>query len=215
MKTFANLNELQIIDRIKKLINTAKTSSLKKIDKGAVLKGGRFRETIEKYYGQKLLWPLVETDLILVFEDYKEVIDRNLIIAIEIKYFKPKVDANLNKYLRQAYREFGQPLRNLIYGFDSIVLWHIFHEKIEDEKTKTYTNTINETIKKLNLPMLYFATKFSENKFKFYQPWEIDYQNTEYVVRSFRSSCANKRNPLPKEEIEKYRNAIKVAIGIP
>lgn len=213
MKTFANLNEPQIIDKIKKLINVAEVSGLRKIDKGAVLKGLRFRETIEKYYRGKLLWPLIEADLILIFEDYKEIIDRNLIVAVEIKYLTPKVDTD--KQLRQAYREIGQPLRNLIYGFDSIVLWHIFHERIEDEKIKTYTTTVYETIQKLRLPMLYFATKFSEDKFKFYQPWDIDYQNIEYIVRNLQNSCNDTRNPLLSEEIEGYRNAIKVAIGIP
>lgn len=213
MKTFANLNEPQIIDKIKKLINVVEVSGLRKIDKGAVLKGLRFRETIEKYYRGKLLWPLIEADLILIFEDYKEIIDRNLIVAVEIKYFTPKV--NTNKQLRQAYREIGQPLRNLIYGFDSIVLWHIFHERIEDVKIKTYTTTVYETIQKLKLPMLYFATKFSEDKFKFYQPWDIDYQNIEYIVRNLQNSCNDTRNPLLREEIEGYRNAIKVAIGIP
>jgi hypothetical protein len=213
MKTFANLTEPQIIDKIKELINVVEISGLKKIDKGAVLKGSRFKETIEKYYRGKLLWPLIEADLILIFEDYKEIIDRNLIVAVEIKYFTPKV--NTDKQLRQAYREIGQPLRNLIYGFDSTVLWHIFHERIEDEKIKTYTTTVYETIQKLKLPMPYFATKFSEDKFKYYQPWDIDYQNIEYIIRNLQNSCNDTRNPLQKKEIEGHRNAIKVVIGIP
>ncbi|GAI78996.1 unnamed protein product, partial [marine sediment metagenome] len=171
--------------------------------------------TIEKYYREKLLWPLIETDLILIFEDYREITDKNLIIAIEVKYFPPKKEIDLDKQLRQAYREFGQPLRNLIYGFDSIVLWHIFHEKVEDEKIKSYTNTVNKTINKLCLPMLYFATKLLDDKFKFYQPWNIDYNNIEYVLNYINNSCAEKRNPLTIEEIEKYRNAIKVTAGIP
>lgn len=215
MKTSANLKEPQITDTLIKLTNAAEVYGFKKNCQRSCFKRGEIREVVEKYYGRKLLWPLIEPDLIIIFEDYKEIIDKNLIVAAEIKYFKPKTNTDLNKHLRQAYREFGQPLRNLIYGFDSIILWHIFHEKIEDEKAKVYATTINETIKKLNLPMLYFATKFSEDKFKFYQPWDIDYQNTEYVVRNFKSSCNNTRNLLPRKEIEEYRNAIKVAIGIP
>ncbi len=215
MNTYNNLKEAKITNKLKNLIDATKMTSFKKIDKGAILKGSRFRETIEKYYREKLLWPLIETDLILIFEDYREIIDKNLIIAIEVKYFPPKKEIDLDKQLRQAYREFGQPLRNLIYGFDSIMLWHIFHEKVEDEKIKSYTNTVNKTINKLCLPMLYFATKLLDDKFKFYQPWNIDYNNIEYVLNYIKNSCAEKRNPLTTEEIEKYRNAIKVTVGIP
>ena len=215
MKAFDELKEAQVIDKLKKLINTSAVTGLKKIEKGSVLKGKRFRETVEKYYGKKLLWPLIETDLIMIFEDNRKIIDGNLIVAVEIKYFQPKTNTDLDKQLRQAYRECGQPLRNLIYGFDSVILWHIFNEKVEDEKIKVYTNTVNETIKRLNLPMLYFVTKFSENNFKFFQPWDIDYNDVKYLVRSLESSCMEKRNCLPKNEIEEYRNAIKVAIGIP
>lgn len=215
MNTYNNLKEAKITNKLKNLIDATKMTSFKKIDKGAILKGSRFRETIEKYYREKLLWPLIETDLILIFEDYREIIDKNLIIAIEVKYFPPKKEIDLDKQLRQAYREFGQPLRNLIYGFDSIMLWHIFHEKVEDEKIKSYTNTVNKTINKLCLPMLYFATKILDDKFKFYQPWNIDYNNIEYVLNYIKNSCAEKRNPLTTEEIEKYRNAIKVTVGIP
>lgn len=215
MNTYNNLKETKITNKLKNLIDATKMTSFKKIDKGAILKGSRFRETIEKYYREKLLCPLIETDLILIFEDYREIIDKNLIIAIEVKYFPPKKEIDLDKQLRQAYREFGQPLRNLIYGFDSIVLWHIFHEKVEDEKIKSYTNTVNKTINKLCLPMPYFATKLLDDKFKFYQPWNIDYNNIEYVLNYINNSCAEKRNPLTIEEIEKYRNAIKVTVGIP
>lgn len=111
MKTFANLTEPQIIDKIKKLINVAKISGLRKIDKGAVLKGLRFRETIEKHYRGKLLWPLIEADLILIFEGYKEFIDRNLIVAVEIKYFTPKVAADKQLSPLQAAL-FALALRN-------------------------------------------------------------------------------------------------------
>jgi uncharacterized iron-regulated protein len=31
---------------------------------------GGFKEIVEKWYGRKNPWPLVEPDLILVFEDY-------------------------------------------------------------------------------------------------------------------------------------------------
>lgn len=63
--------------------------------------------------------------------------------------------------------------------------------------------------------MPYFATKLLDDKFKFYQPWNIDYNNIEYVLNYINNSCAEKRNPLTIEEIEKYRNAIKVTVGIP
>lgn len=72
MNTYNNLKETKITNKLKNLIDATKMTSFKKIDKGAILKGSRFRETIEKYYREKLLWPLIETDLILIFEDYIE-----------------------------------------------------------------------------------------------------------------------------------------------
>ncbi len=184
-----DITESKIINKLIQLININGISDLKKIDKGATLKGKRFKETIEKYYHRKLLWPLIEADLIFVFEDWKMIFDRNLIVAVETKYFPPKTESDLEKQLRQAYREFGQPLRNLVYGFDSILLWHIFHESIEDKKIEMYTNTVSDTIKKLDLPMLYFWTKFSENRFKFYQPWSFDYQDLRYLIKKFIPRC--------------------------
>lgn len=210
-----DITESEIINKLIQLVNTEGISGLEKIEKGSILKGKRFKETIEKYYRRKLLWPLIEADLIFVFEDWKNIFDRNLIVALEIKYFTEGIESDLEKQLRQAYREFGQPLRNLVYGFDSIVLWHIFHESIEDKKIDMYANTVSDTIKKLDLPMLYFGTKFSENRFKFYQPWSIDYQDLRYLIECFKSSCREKRNPLKGEEIKDFRNAIKVALGIP
>ena len=206
-----NKIETKITEKILHLIREANVYGLRKIEKGSILKNKRFKETIEKWYGRKIPSVLVEPDLILIFEDHRKVIDNNIICAIEIKFFKSS--PNLDKELRQAYREFGQPLRNLIFGFDAVALWHIFDEEISDEKIKNYTQLIRDVVERLQLPMEYIATKLSQHKFKIFQPWDIDYSDVEYVIRSVKGLLENKRNPL--SDIKEYRDAIKVAMGVP
>lgn len=206
--------EVKVIDKFYRVINNSKISGLRKVQKGSILKNKRFRETVEEWYGKKVPWPIVESDLILVFQDYSRVIDTNLIAAVEIKFFKQS--QNLDKQLRQAYREFGQPLRNLIYGFDSVALWHVFDETIEGAKIRNYATIVANTIEKLKLPVVYLATKLSQDKFKIFKPWDIDSSNDmEYIIKSLKGLFENERNPLPQSETKEYRDAIKVTLGIP
>jgi hypothetical protein len=214
-----NKIETKVIMELLNLINQANIFGLRKIEKGSILKNKRFRETIEKWYGIKIPHVVAEPDLILVFEDYDSLVGDSIIGAIEIKYFKE--NPHLDKELRQAYREFGQPLRDLIFGFDTAILWHIFSKEINEEKIKYYSQLLEDTIQKLNLPIIYIATKLSQNKFKIFRPWDIDYSDINSTIKCLRGLFENKRNPLlniketSDESIKSYRSAIKVALGIP
>ncbi len=208
-----NQNEVKVTKRLNRLISSSGVHELRKVEKGSILKNKRFRGTVQDWYGKKAPWPIIESDLILVFKDYSKVIDDNLIAAIEIKFFKQS--QNLDKQLRQAYREFGQPLRNLMYGFDSVALWHVFHEAIDKEKIKGYTTIVGDTIEKLRLPVVYLGTQLSQDKFKIFQPWDLDYNDMSYIMRSLKGLFENKRNPLSQFEIKEYRDAIKITLGIP
>lgn len=208
-----NQNEVKVTKRLNRLISSSGVHELRKVEKGNILKNKRFRGTVQDWYGKKAPWPIIESDLILVFKDYSKVIDDNLIAAIEIKFFKQS--QNLDKQLRQAYREFGQPLRNLMYGFDSVALWHVFHEAIDKEKIKSYTTIVGDTIEKLRLPVVYLGTQLSQDKFKIFQPWDLDYNDMSYIIRGLKGLFENKRNPLSQFEIKEYRDAIKITLGIP
>jgi hypothetical protein len=134
-RTDNNALEVKVTNRLYQIITSMEIYGLRKVEKGGILKKRKFRETVEKWYGKKVYWPLIEPDLIFVFEDWSNKRgDGNLIAAVEIKFFKPS--KNLDKRLRRAYREFGQPLRNLIYGFDAVCLWHVFDENISKEKLR-------------------------------------------------------------------------------
>lgn len=206
-------SEVKVTKELHRIISSSGLHGLRKVEKGNILKNKRFRGTIQDWYGKKAPWPIIESDLILVFEDHSKVIDGNLIAAIEIKFFKQS--QNLDKQLRQAYREFGQPLRNLMYGFDSVALWHVFDETIDERKIRNYTTIVGDTITKLNLPVVYLATKISEDRFKIFQPWDLDYNDMNYILRSLKGLFENKRNPLSQSEIKEYRDALKVTLTIP
>jgi hypothetical protein len=206
-------SEVNVTKELHRIISSSSLHGLRKVEKGSILKNKRFRGTVQDWYGKKAPWPMIESDLILVFEDISKAIDNNLIAAIEIKFFKQS--KNLDKQLRQAYREFGQPLRNLMYGFDSVALWHIFDENLDEGKSRDYAAIVGDTITKLKLPVVYLATKITEDRCKIFQPWDIDCNDLDYMLRSLKGLFENKRNPLSQSEIGEYRNALKVTLAIP
>lgn len=80
--------EADITQRIYERIGTLDMSSLKKVSKGRGVTTREFKNTITGWYGRELPWPLVEPDLVLVFEDLKRVVDDTMIVAIEIQVFR-------------------------------------------------------------------------------------------------------------------------------
>ena len=113
-----------------------------------------------------------------------------------------------------------------LFGFDSLVLWHIFDEELDDTFIRGYTQAIKEIINGFELPIVYIATKINEKfEFRFFSPWELsNYQKPEYVIFSLMNLCLDKRNPLLLvnkplgpfvEEVKKRRNTLKVMLKIP
>jgi hypothetical protein len=189
-------------------------SSLKKVSKGRSVTTREFRDTISGWYGRELPWPLVEPDLILVFEDLKRVVDDTMIVAIEIKYFEQSQD--LHGRLRQSFRGLGQPLRNLIFGFDSVVLWHIFSPDIREEQViQSYVDIIGEVIDRLKLPVVYLATAILNGELKIYKPFSIQKYDMRSLVSWLQNLCDSKRNPAMDREVEIRRKSLKVALRIP
>jgi len=205
--------EADITQRIYERIGTLDMSSLKKVSKGRGVTTREFKNTITGWYGRELPWPLVEPDLVLVFEDLKRVVDDTMIVAIEIKYFEQTKD--LHKRLRQSFRELGQPLRNLIFGFDSVVLWHIFSQDVAEQRIQSYVDIVEEVINRLKLSVVYFATTILDGELKIYKPFGIDKYDMQSAVMWLHNLCESKRNPAMDREIEVRRKSLKVALRIP
>ena len=84
--------EVRITREIYEDISKLDPGSLKKISKKRSVTATEFKAAVKDWFGQKVPWPLVEPDLILVFEDYRNIIDDVMITAIEIKYFEQGED---------------------------------------------------------------------------------------------------------------------------
>ena len=204
------MRETELAAKLYNLLKKSGVGSLKKVYKGRSVTSKEFKDVVSEWYGERIPWPLIEPDLILVFEDYKKVIDEVMIVAVELKCFQTSSD----KRLRRAFREIGQPLRCYVFGFDSAVLWHVF-EDVEEDVIKDYTDMVYEVIEKLKLPLAYIATKIIKDQYKIYKPLNLKQQNIQYLVMYLQNLCAHTRNPAMDEKIKKRRSALKVALRIP
>ena len=197
-----------------------KTDVVKKVSKGESLPKSAFKDVLEWY---KSIAPAISVtpDLILVFEKNLKEPEEALLVAVECKYFL----SEKKERLRRAFREVGQPLRNLIFGYDLVILWHLFAEEINGPAVKNFVKICNEVIEGLNLPMVYFATKILyDEKFRVYSPCDFadyinntyKYINVEYIARSIRDAFEERYNPLlTQSEVMHRRKAIKTALNIP
>lgn len=172
-------------------------------------------------------WALTVPDLILASDNYQKEPDDVFLLAIETKYF-PRDASSSKKRWRQSFREIGQPLRDLLYGFDAVVLWHLFSEIVNDQDIEKYTSMCIEVVEKLKLPVVYFATKLTEqDQFAFFQPWQsqkmLPLPDGSYVAECLRNinternrSYHAKMNPLLQDEkVIRMRKAVKSVLRIP
>ncbi len=213
-------DEHKVTNYLYELFNKAqpRVAFLKYVHKGKTTARKTFSDALKIFLEENVPFILPEPDLILIFEDYRKLVDQYLIIAIEIKYFKNS--RNILKKLRQAFREFGQPIRHYLFGFDSVVLLHVFSPEIKEENIiLNYSDLIKDVIMKLKLPIAYFSIKIINGEiFEIYSPFKLDSpQNAEYILQWIRNKCMDTRNPLlPDDESTlKRRRALKAALGIP
>jgi len=159
--------------------------------------------------------PSTEVDIILIFEDPMQVIDKALIGSIEIEYFSSK---DLNK--KNFYVGLQQVLAFSIFGFDGLSLWHVFAPGIEENVIENYATTASELISGFKLPIFYLAVKIQnkedfilkcfesarlENTLEYY----IDWLNKYWIVET-------NRNPLlQRNEIRNRRNLLKTILKVP
>ncbi|MBA7469240.1 hypothetical protein ES707_04506 [subsurface metagenome] len=110
-----------------------------------------------------------------------------MIVAIEVKYF----------------------------GFDSVVLWHIFSPAVAEERIKSYANIVGEVIDRLELPSVYLVTTILDSELSIHKPFDIQKYDLQSLVMWLQNLCSNKRNPAMDRQIEIRRKSLKVALQIP
>lgn len=211
------MNENELVRLIGKTFEENKPSRLKKIFVHVNLATKKFTDIWASWWETEIP-PRLEVDFIFAFEDIKKVIDDLLLVAVEVEYYRDK--------RKSFYDGLQQALSFGIFGFDSLVLWHIFDEELNIELISNYSKATAEIISGFDLPIIYMATIISKDlKFRFMYPWgTLRSENSNYVISSLMDLCLNKRNPLlsvskplspPVEEIRKRRNTLKVMLKIP
>jgi len=203
-------NERELVRKLKALFEEQKSTGLKKIFIHTNLATKKFRDIWSEWWKGDIP-PQLEVDMIPVFEDIKGP-DRVLIIGIEVKFFKGKTKSFCDGL--QQILSFG------LFGFDSLVLWHIFSEKVENRSINAYVRPVKEIVEGFNLPIVYFATKLIEtDKFEFFAPWEFYSSKTvdaNYLLVSLRNYCNEKRNLLlDQAKVEKRKKMLKILLKIP
>lgn len=201
------IKEKNLVKNLKGLFEDRKLRSLKKVFVHVNLGTKKFQE-IWKEWWQSEVPPRLEVDMILVFENLNEL----LISGIEVKFFKGEE--------RKFYEGLQQALSIGLFGFDSLVLWHIFSEDIANKEIEGFVRPTKKLIEGFNLPVVYFATKLIEkDKFEFFAPLEIyssQPQDVDYLLTWLRNSCHGKRNPLlEREEVLRSKKLLKIKLEIP
>ena len=201
-----------------KAVGNCDISQVKRILHGDSLPNKPYGELLEEYFGSYAPMIIARPDVVLIVEDYKRLLDEWFLMAIELKYFR-EIE---KRRWREAYREIGQGLRYLMYGFDSAVLWHIFKKDIDDAVVKAYSDVIGEVIEKLELPIAYFSTKIineTKGDFAVLKPLEpTRLVDICYVITWMINCCRDTgRNPLipDDKEIVERRRVLKAILKVP
>jgi len=166
--------------------------------------------------------PELEVDLVMAFEDHSKLIDDALLLAVEIEYFSKGKRGNFYQGLNQA-QAFA------IFGFDGIVLWHLFRD-VEQDMISSYASAVKDLIEGFSLPIVYFASEITEDwKFRCFQPVSDTEGDLSYIIAWMRNHFNDDKysNPLLfsqklpvhrhelAERIRQRRRTLKTVLGIP
>jgi len=131
--------------------NKDKIYGLKYLRKCVNLSKKSYSKIWESFWEGKIP-PDMEIDIILVSDGLPNKVDDAFITAVEVKWFK-----DINK--RNFYEGIGQTLGYASFGFDSLVLWHLFSNSIVDAAVEKFASTVEEIIEGFGLSIVYFASK--------------------------------------------------------
>lgn len=213
--------ETQVITKLFTLLDG--TGKFKKVFRGESIQGKGI-PTVLEWSRVRGPWALAVPDLIVASDNFDKAPDDVFLLAIEAKYF-PRDAASSKSHWRQSFREIGQPLRDLLFGFDAAVLWHLFSETVPDGDAREYSAMCGELIEKLKLPIIYFATALTEqSQFGFFHPWRMEKTfDANYVAGCIQQinnerngSYRPKMNPLLQDQqVLGLRKALKATLKIP
>ena len=201
--------EVQVVKMLRDTFKEKKIPLLKKTFVHTNLSTKKFQD-IWRVWWKTEPPPKLEVDMTLVFEDEDPM--NVFIVGVEAKFITSKS--------RKFYEGLQQILSFGLYGFDSLVLWHIFPEEMDNNMIDGFVKSVQEIIQGFELPVVYFATKLTEEcTFEFFSPQEL-YSSTrvdaEILLRHMKNFCDKKRNPLlDKDEVEKRRRMLKTVLRIP
>jgi len=203
-------NEMQVVKKLNSMFLEAKHSSLRKMFVHTNLATRGFHQLWRDWW-KDAIPPRLEVDMILVFDELTEL-DKVFTAGVEVEYFKPRK--------KNFYDGLQQVLSFSLFGFDSLVLWHIFSPESKNKDIDEYVKPVKEMVEGFRLPLVYLATKLTdEGRFEFFAPWEFyssSKVDTRYLITCLRDLCDKKRNPLlDKKEVEKRKEILKVLLKIP
>lgn len=138
-----------------------------------------------------------------------------------VKNLKTLFKGSGSSILKNVYFVEGlqQTLSFGLFGFDSLVLWHVFPKEMENKSIEERVRHTNEIIEGFSLPIVYFATKFADDGFEFFAPLELYSSaivDANYLLKNLRDFCDKKRNPLlNSEDVQNRKKTLKVLLKIP
>lgn len=200
------MNEKELVKEIKRIAEERDINFVKKIFTHFNLGTSKFEE-LWKDWWEKEMPPRMEVDMIFVFADSDGII----MPGVEVKYFREK---------EKFYYGIEQTMAYSLFGFDSIVLWHIFDGRMENHVIEGYVKAMAEIIKGFDLPFVYFATKIYEGmEFEFFSPRQF-YSSQKLdivsVLGRMKEKCKEASNPLlENDEVRKRKRVLKTILRIP
>lgn len=193
------MNEKELVKEIKRVADEREINFVKRIFTHFNLGTSKFEE-LWKDWWEKETPPRLEVDS-----------DGIIVPGVEVKYFREK---------EKFYYGIEQTMAYSLFGFDSIVLWHIFDESMESHIIEGYVKAMAEIMKGFDLPFVYFATKMHEDmKFEFFHPSKF-YSSQKLdivsVLERLREVCKEARSPLlENDEVRKRKRVLKTILRIP
>lgn len=173
-------------------------------------------QNAKKLFSQEELKLLDKCDLILIYNDFNRIIDDHILLALNVEYIDK--ETNIEKQLKNSLENIRSLVKFYNLGFDSICVWHHFNKKVEEEVIRKFCSTINNTISKVDLPIIHLATKIMiGNTFKMFSPDEIDARSeVSQLIRILLNIIRDEKRLPPQKVDEKFlssREKMKKLLG--
>jgi len=204
------MKEKELVREIKNEITSYEIPELKKLFIHTNLSTRKFQKIWADWW-ETGIPPRLEVDMIFVFKE-NTPFENVFLVGVEVEYFRDR--------RKNYYDGLQQILSFGLFGFDSLVLWHIFSENLDNKLIGECVKPVREIIEGFNIPIVYLATRITNNKeFEFYYPLKLFSSlkvNARDLVGNLNELCTSKRNPLlDKNEVEKRKKTMKLILKIP